>query len=174
MSALSDLVGSARSDVLPGLLMSPFGVEAYAQAEFEFGRKHLEVVGAAAELVSDRIAEMMLRIANQAIADKQFTFGSTGFKVNAFSANNLPFLFWLTLQEKQPTLTRANAAKLIDRDNEAKISRAVLELMGYRLMPPVDEKKEGESQNPPTTPLTGTTSSPDSSKETSPIQKSGE
>lgn len=167
---LADMVGSPRSDVVPGFLMSPFSVEAFAQAEFEFARKHLEIVGAAAEACSDRIAEMMLRVANNEVANKQFTYGSTGFRVCCFSQNNIPLLFWLTLQPRHPMLTREEARKLITPANEAAVTRATLELIGYSFAP--TPKKNPETNPPPTPPLTGETSSPGSASGESPEPKS--
>jgi hypothetical protein len=156
-NTLADLVGSPRTDVIPGFQLSSFTVDMLAQAEFEFSRKHLEVVMAAAESATDRIAGMMLRVANEHIADKQFVFGSRGFRINVWLQQNVPFLLYLSLQPKHPDMTRTKAAAMVTPDNEMKTHRCLLELMGFKLDP---EKKITEPE--PSAPLTGEKSSPPS------------
>lgn len=153
---LAALVAAPRSDIIPNLLLSPFTIDSYAQAEFEFARRHMEIIAAAAETATDRMATIMLRVANNEIAMKQFVFGGDGFRTCCFCNTNLPFLLWLCLQPNHPQITRGMAGGYITRENEWKIHKPVLELVGYAFP---TEKKVTPPTNPPppTPPLTGAT-----------------
>lgn len=167
MPDLADIVAAPRSDILPGFQLSPFSIDMIAQAEFEFARKHLEVVAAAAEIATDRIARLMLSIANNEIANKQFVYGANGFILSAFSTSNLPFLLWLTMGEKHPTMMLPAVRPLITKANEDKVKRGVLELLGYDFSKPKDEKKKPEANPVSPQQSTGDQSLPPSEKQAS-------
>lgn len=145
---IKDLLGLPRKDILPGFTLSMFGIEMYELAESEFARKHLAVTAAAAENVTDRIAEMMLRIANNDVANRRFAFDTPGYRVCAFTLSNLPYLLWLSLTPKHPEITLGEAAKLITKENEATIRRGLFDLQGYTVPKEaeVDPKKPQPAQ----------------------------
>jgi hypothetical protein len=175
---LSDLLASPRSDILPGYILSPFTLDLIAQAEFEFARKHLEIVAGAASMAIDRIAKLMLQIANNEIANKQFVWGGNGFRLASFAETNLPFLLWLTLQEKHPQVTVEQASDLLPKgetkqakEKRGKIHQGVLELLGYDFSTVNDDKKKKPgNQNQ----STGGPLSPPSEKQESQDAKSPE
>lgn len=159
-----------RSDIVTGLTLGAFGVEQYHQAEAEFARRHLEVVAAAAEAATDRVARMMLQVANTEIANKQFGYGGNTFKICAFCDDNLPFLLWLTMHERHPEKTLADAKRIIagtPPGQQDKVQRGVLELVGYTWKVTSTEKK---TPIPP--PSTGDPSSQPSSSTDEPTTKS--
>ena len=132
-------------DLLPGYILSPFSIENFEQAEMEFSRKHLAVTHAAAETATDRIAEMMLRIANNDVANRRFAFDTPGYRACAFSNTSLPFMLWLSLQARHPKITLAEATALIKDENEGKLRMGIFELQGYKKPA---EKEEVDPKKP--------------------------
>lgn len=152
MPAVSEIIPVPRTDIIPGYTLCPFTIESFAQAEAEFARKHLEIVAAAAETATDRIAGLMLETANRLVADKHFAYGSRGFNLCAFNPISLAYLLYLTMGIKHPKATLQQAQALIPnfKLNQAafdKIQNGVLELIGFRFDPPKteDASKNGET-----------------------------
>jgi len=164
---------TVRTDIIPNVVLSPFSIENYEQAEAEFARKHLAIVGAAAESASDRIAEMMLRIAHNEVAINRFGMGGTVFRVCAMTDSNLPYILWLAMLAKQPKTTIGQVRAMVeamDEDTQAKVQKGVLECIGYSF---TEEKKTEKTTPPPNqSPSTSPPSSPDSASADSTTTKS--
>lgn len=155
---LADILATPRHDILKGFVLSPFSIEMFEMAEQEFSRKHLAVTASAAENVTDRIAQMMLQIANNDVANRRFAFDTPGYRVCAFTNSNLPFMLWLSLSVKHPQLSQAEASKLLTSENEGAIRKAIFELQGYK--PRKTEEDDSKKSKPGTESSSSETSSP--------------
>lgn len=148
---------TVRTDLIPGMQLSPFGTEEYTQSHAEFSRIHLCIVQSAAESASDRIADIMLRIAHSQVAHNQFRFkgfgyGGYAFQTCAFNATNLPYLLWLAARARHPKTIISEMRTLVDAMGEEERDRVmtgVLELVGYAFEKK-DEKKTDQPKTPPT------------------------
>lgn len=168
---------TVRTDIIPDLQLSEFGIADYEQAEAEFSRKHMAIIMSACESASDRIAEITLRIAHSDVAHQRFAydgfgFGGHAFKVCAFSDTNLPYLLWLTMLKRHPKMIVSQARDMVEAmtpEDRERVQKGVLELVGYSF----EKKEPAPPSNPPNqSPSTSPPSSPDSANAASDTKKS--
>lgn len=135
MAELSDLIPATRADVIEGYILAKFRLCDYGECEAEWKRRHLAVTGEAAKDLPPDIRDRLLSAALADIASGMFSWGRIGFDAQAYAAESLPFLVWMCLKIKQPQIKQDDAAALITEGNQAKVQRAVLEMMDYKFNP---------------------------------------
>lgn len=90
------------------------------------------------------VADSLIRIACSEVSAGRFKYGGQPFFAHVLSTTTLPFLLYLSLRRTDSTVTREAAANLITEENEAAVSRAVLEQFGYGSI--FEPKKEGDEK----------------------------
>jgi hypothetical protein len=152
-----------NATALPGHILSSFRLKQLRMAEDFFAGRALQVAGAAGINQPAPVADRIMSAAMGSIAAGLYSYGSSGFKSQSVISTSLPFLLWVCLSVENPKITQDEAAALITDDNEATITRAVLEMLGYSFpnagtganKPPADPQTQ-------TNPSPGTISSEDS------------
>ncbi len=155
---------ATNATVLPGHVLTKFRLKQLRMAEDFFATRALQVAGAAAAGQQPAVAERIMSAATGSIAAGLYSYGSTGFKQQAVMPTSLPFLLWLCISVENPKITQDEAATLITDENEALLTRAILEMLGYSFPNVPTEVKEPpkdqtQSQSSQTSPPPGTTSS---------------
>lgn len=163
MSELSNLTGGARSDVLPGYVLSKLGLAEYGECEDEFGRKYIATVALGVSKLPAESRKEWIDIALAKVATGQFNWGRPEFDRQSFASSHLTFLLYVCLKVHHGDITRQKAASLLTSENEGNVQRAVLEKMGYRFgEDPKNDLAEAKKE-----PSTGEPSSSSSAKEES-------
>lgn len=148
MCALSDLAGSGRSDVLPGLTLMPPTLVEIGEAEEEFGRQHIRLVSESTLQAPPDIRQRDLDRAIQQVEDGDYSFGMDGFRRYAMKVSNYSFLTWLLARRSDPRLSLAEVKKKMAEASNFNY-QVLWELWGYRL------KKAEDPSQPEVSPSTG-------------------
>ncbi len=129
MSELSKLSGLPREDVIPGKTLCRPTLEDYGIAEQEFGQAYLNMAAAATVGLPELASTVLIDRAAAKVAEGAFSYGNAGFVSTAFSKRFSGLLLWLCLRQKEPTITKADAWKLLaDPETSPKVMLAVLDL----------------------------------------------
>jgi hypothetical protein len=156
---------TTNATVLPGHVLTKFRVKQIRMAEDFFVGRALQVAGTAGAGQPDPVADRIMSVTVRNIAAGLYSYSSAGFKQQAIMPTSLPFLLWLCLSIETPRITQEEAATLVTDENEAAVTRAILEMLGYSFPNAETEAKnppKDQQSPPPTSPSPGTTSAKDS------------
>lgn len=169
----ADILQSGRSDVIPDYILSRFPLPTFGEMEHEFGRQWADQLVTADPVSDPELWKAEKEFASGKLKERgQFAFGTEAFDARFVSLESVPFVLYLSLRVKHPTITRRAAAALLDDDNFFRVRTELLDLMGYK--PPKVQPPTQGAVNPSTS--TSSISPSDATGEkkpdTIPIEKS--
>jgi hypothetical protein len=136
MCILSNLAAAGNSSLIPDHTISPPRLLEWAEAETEAAEQYMRTVASAAGELPETVRQRIYDRAVDNIKDSPLALGTAGFDAWAISARAVPFLLWLSVRVRHPSVTRNQVAGWLNGPRGREIARAVWDLWGYG-----DEKK---------------------------------
>lgn len=154
MSALP----KTNTTVLPNYTLRQPSLLQLRMLEDRFAQDFLATSCRAAASLPPALRKETLESAQETVARGEFVRGMAGYNVRVVMGTYVPFMLWLCLSASDKTITQESVAALITPENEADVTMAVLEQMGYAR--PNDQAATGQTSPPPSQdPSPGTISS---------------
>lgn len=155
MSDQVNTVYVGRADVIPGYILSKPGIKEIGEAEQEFARRYLAMIGAGMAGLSDKLQRDVALDAKNDILYAQFASGGSVYRVWSLARSSLPLLTWLSLRVKHADMSLEKVAKMYVDGDADKMAAATWEVWG--ILPPAPPNGaapaivENAPNNPPAT-----------------------
>jgi hypothetical protein len=145
-------IPTPRTDVIEGYTLSVPPAIDFAECEEEFQRLHNAKILGAVDPDDAGAYRQALQFCSDHAELREFAYNAPKFNRRCFDLPVAPFLAYLSLRVKHPTMTRQQARALITDQNLASVRVAVLELLGFPMSKPPTEGAPKNGEAAPTPP----------------------